>query len=52
MFPGKYKLYGTARSYFTSKIENILRFQELPYELIEKMIHDGSAIEKLSLIHI
>ncbi len=46
MFPGKYKLYGTARSYFTSKIENILRFQELPYELIEKMIHDGSAIEK------
>jgi len=45
MFPGEYTLYGSSRSYFTSKLENILRFQGLPYTLVEKMIHDGSAIE-------
>ena len=45
MFPGQYTLYGSSRSYFTSKVENILRFQQLPYTLVEKMIHDGSAIE-------
>ena len=45
MFPGEYKLYGSSRSYFTSKVENILKFQELPYTLVEKMIHDGSPIE-------
>ena len=45
MFPGQYTLYGSARSYFTSKLENVLRFQKLPYTLVEKMIHDGSDIE-------
>lgn len=45
MFPGEYTLYGSARSYFTSKVENILRFQGLPYRLVNKMPHDGSAIE-------
>ncbi len=45
MFPGQYTLYGSARSYFTSKVENVLRFQKLPYALVEKMIHDGSDIE-------
>ena len=45
MFPGHYKLYGSKRSYFTQKVENMLRFQRLPFELIEKMPHDGSAIE-------
>ena len=45
MFPGTYTLYGSARSYFTSKLENILKFQGLPYTLVEKMIHDGSPIE-------
>ena len=45
MVPGKHKLYGSAHSYFTSKVDNILRFQELPYELVERMIHDGSKIE-------
>lgn len=45
MFPGQYTLYGTNRSYFTSKLENILKFQKLPYVLVSKMIHDGSLIE-------
>ena len=45
MFPGEYTLYGSKRSYFTAKIENILKFQGLPYSLVEKMPHDGSAIE-------
>ena len=45
MFPGHYKLYGSKRSYFTQKLENILKFQDLPYELINKMPHDGSNIE-------
>ena len=45
MFPGEYTLYGSKRSYFTAKVENILRFQQLPYTLVEKMIHDGSEIE-------
>ncbi len=46
MFPGTYTLYCSKRSYFTAKVENILRFQGLPYTLVEKMPHDGSAIEK------
>ena len=46
MFPGKYTLYGSKRSYFTAKVENILRFQQLPYMLVEKMPHDGSEIER------
>lgn len=46
MFPGEYTLYGSKRSYFTAKVENILRFQGLPYTLVEKMIHDGSEIER------
>ena len=45
MFPGEYTLYGSKRSYFTAKVENILRYQRTPYRLIEKMIHDGSPIE-------
>ena len=45
MFPGRYTLYGSKRSYFTAKVENILRFQQLPYVLSEKMPHDGSPIE-------
>ena len=45
MFPGTYTLYGSKRSYFTAKLENILRFQQLPYVLVEKMPHDGTAIE-------
>ena len=46
MFPGKHQLYGSAHSYFPSKVDNILRFQELPYELVERMIHDGSNIDQ------
>ncbi|MEM7080689.1 MAG: glutathione S-transferase family protein [Pseudomonadota bacterium] len=46
MFPGTYQLYGSKRSYFTQKLENILRYQALPYVLIEKMPHDGSDIER------
>ncbi|MEM7217449.1 MAG: glutathione S-transferase family protein [Pseudomonadota bacterium] len=46
MFPGTYTLYGTKRSYFTAKLENALRFQALPYVLVDKMIHDGSEIER------
>ncbi len=46
MFPGHYTLYGSKRSYFTAKVENMLRFQGLPYELVEKMPHDGSEIER------
>ena len=30
----------------TAKVENILRFQQLPYMLVEKMPHDGSEIER------
>jgi len=46
MFPGSYVLYGSSRSFFTAKVENALRYLELPYELVEKQPHDGSEIEK------
>lgn len=46
MVPGPYTLYGTKRSYFTAKVENILRFQQLPYTMVEKIPHDGSEIER------
>jgi glutathione S-transferase len=46
MFPGPYILYGSRRSFFTAKVENMLRFLDLPYELVEKQPHDGSDIEK------
>ena len=45
MFPGAYTPYGSKRSYFTAKVENMLRFQHLPYTLVEKMPHGGGAIE-------
>lgn len=46
MFPGSYVLYGSRRSFFTAKVENMLRFLDLPYELVEKQPHDGSDIER------
>lgn len=45
MFPGAYTLYGSTRSFFTAKVENMLRFLDLPYEFVEKQPHDGSEIE-------
>jgi len=45
MFPGDYTIYGSKRSFFTAKLENILRFLDLPFEFIEKGPHDGSQIE-------
>lgn len=46
MFPGEYVLYGSARSFFTAKVENALRYMQLPYSCVEKQPHDGSEIEK------
>jgi glutathione S-transferase len=46
LFTGSYVLHGSARSFFTAKVENALRYLELPYDLVEKRPHDGSEIEK------
>lgn len=46
MFPGRYTLYGSPRSVFTAKVENMLRFHGLPYDFIDKQPHDGSEMEQ------
>lgn len=45
MFPGKYVVHGSKRSYFTAKVENILRYLQVPYEFVEKQPHTGSELE-------
>lgn len=46
MFPGRYTLYGSPRSFLTAKVEAMLRFLEVPYDFADKQPHDGSEIEK------
>ena len=46
MFPGPYTIFGSPRSFLTEKVENTLRFMDLPYDFVNKQPHDGSAIEK------
>ncbi len=45
MFPGNYVLHGMKRSYFTAKVENILNYLQIPYELADKGSHRGGEIE-------